>query len=159
MGEEIYKYGRQEWHMLVMWVHRFFEGRERVYEWKAMNGSREELKWDVRKWKSEIDKAVKGVGLSKWKTKLERKKTLEWYRKKEAPMYVRWYNGSLGDLFRARAQYIDVNARNYRWSEFHSKVCQMCDMGDDETVEHVILEFEKHDRERMKMMRVILTEM
>ena len=71
-----------------------------MYEWKVMNRSREGLEWDVRKWKSEIDKTVKGVGLSKWKTEMERKKTLEWYREKEAPMYVKWYDGSLGgDLF------------------------------------------------------------
>ena len=45
-------------------------------------------------------------------------------------MYVRWYDGSLGDdLFRARAQCMDVNY--YKWSESRSKVCQMCDMGED----------------------------
>ncbi|MPC67029.1 hypothetical protein E2C01_061189 [Portunus trituberculatus] len=46
-------------------------------------------------------------------------------------MYERRYDGSLGGdlLFRARAQYMDVNAKNYRWSESRSKVCQMCDMG------------------------------
>ena len=41
--------------------------------------------------------------------------------------------------------------------ESRSKVCQMCDMGDDEAMEHVVLECEKYDRDRMKMMRVILT--
>ena len=35
--------------MLVMWVHRFFEGRERLYEWKVMNRSREGLECDVEK--------------------------------------------------------------------------------------------------------------
>ena len=66
-------------------------------------------------------------------------------------MYERWYDGSLGgDLFRARAQCMDVNARNYRWLESRSKVCQMCDMGEDETIEHVALECEKHDRGRIK---------
>ena len=35
--------------MLVMWVHRFSEGRERIYEWKMINRSREGLEWDVRK--------------------------------------------------------------------------------------------------------------
>ena len=69
---------------------------------------------------------------------MERKKTLEWYREKEAPIYVRWYDESLGgDLIRARAQCIDVNARNYRWSESSSKVCHMCDMGEVGTVGHV----------------------
>ena len=44
--------------MLVMWVHLFSEGRERVYEWKMMNKSREGLEWDVRKWKSEKDRTA-----------------------------------------------------------------------------------------------------
>ena len=71
---------------------------------------------------------MRGVGLGKWKTEMERKKTLEWYKEKEALMYVR-YDGSLDGnlLFRARAQCMDVNARNYRWSESRRKVCQMCD--------------------------------
>ena len=54
---------------------------------------------------------------------------------------------------------MDVNARNYIWSESRSKVYQICDMGEDETVEHVVLECEKYDRDIMEMMRVILTEM
>ena len=54
---------------------------------------------------------------------------------------------------------MDVLTRNYRWSESRSKVCQMCDMGEDETVEHVVLECEKYDRDRMEMMHVILIEM
>ena len=70
---------------------------------------------------------MKGVELSKWKTEMERK-TLEWYRKKEAPMYVRWYDGSLGGdlLFQARAQCMDVNARNYRWSVTQQSVPDVC---------------------------------
>ena len=35
----------------------------------------------------------------------------------------------------------------------------MCDMGEDETVEHVTLKYEKYDRDRMEMMHVILTKM
>ncbi|MPC91473.1 hypothetical protein E2C01_086513 [Portunus trituberculatus] len=34
-----------------------------------------------------------------------------------------------GDLFRAGAQCMDVNARNYRWLESRSKVCQIFDKG------------------------------
>ena len=36
---------------------------------------------------------------------------------------------------------------------------QMCDMGENETAEHVVLECEKFDRNRMEMMHLILTEM
>ena len=115
----------------------------------------------MRKWEKVIDQEVKRVGLSKWRNEMERKNTLEWYKEKETPAYERWYDGSLGSdlLFRARAQCMDVNVRNYRWSESGSKECQMCDRGEDETVEHVLLECDKYDRERMNMMRVVLTEM
>ena len=67
---------------------------------------------------------------------------MELYKEKDAPMYERRYDGSLGGdlLFRARAQCMDVNERNNRLSESRSKVCQMCDMGQDESVEHVVLE-------------------
>ncbi|MPC58568.1 hypothetical protein E2C01_052575 [Portunus trituberculatus] len=54
---------------------------------------------------------------------------------------------------------MDVNARNYRWSEFHNKVCQMCDIGEDETMKHVMLECEKYERDRHEMMQVILSEL
>ncbi len=47
----------------------------------------------------------------KWKEKKH-----DWYREKKVSKCEVWYEGSLGgDLFyRARAQYMDVNARNYR---------------------------------------------
>ena len=35
----------------------------------------------------------------------------------------------------------------------------MCDIGEDKTVEHVVLECEKYDHDRMEMMGGILTEM
>ena len=54
---------------------------------------------------------------------------------------------------------MDVNESNYRWSEYHSKVCQMCDMGENESVEHVVLQCEKYERRRVEMMQVILTEL
>lgn len=76
-------------------------------------------------------------------------KTLEWYKEKEAPKYVMWYERSLGGclIYQARAQCMDMNVRNYRWSESHRKVCQMCDMGED-----VILECEKNRIDRPELM-------
>ncbi|MPC73955.1 hypothetical protein E2C01_068298 [Portunus trituberculatus] len=53
---------------------------------------------------------------------------------------------------------MDVNARSYRWSESCSKVCQICDMGEDEMVEHVVLECLKYARDRNEMMQVVLRE-
>ncbi|MPC73170.1 hypothetical protein E2C01_067488 [Portunus trituberculatus] len=43
---------------------------------------------------------------------------------------------------------MDVNARSYRWSESRSKVCQMFNSGEDETLEHVMLECVKYARDR-----------
>ena len=37
--------------------------------------------------------------------------------------------------------------------------CARCDMGEDESVEHVVLEYEKYERDRMEMMQVILIEL
>ena len=47
-----------------------------------MTRDREGLEWEWRKWKVEINREVKRVGLSKWKDETERKRTLEWYREK-----------------------------------------------------------------------------
>ncbi|XP_063877492.1 uncharacterized protein LOC135109778 [Scylla paramamosain] len=145
----------------VVWAIRMAGRNQNEREWVVTRGGRVGAEWDVRKWKNEIDKEVKCVGLNEWKNEMERKKTLEWYKEKEAPRYERWYDGSLGGdlLFRARAQCMDVNARSYRWSESRSKVCQMCDMGEDETVEHVVLECVQYARDRNEMMQVILTEL
>lgn len=53
-------------------------------------------------------------------------------------------------------EYGCIHARNYRWSETCRKVCQMFDKGEDETVEHVILECEKYEREGMEALQVVL---
>ncbi|MPC20782.1 hypothetical protein E2C01_013741 [Portunus trituberculatus] len=52
-------------------------------------------------------------------------------RKKEAPMYERWNDASFGDLlFPAKVV------------KSHNKVCQMCDLAENELVEDVVLECE-----------------
>ena len=147
--------------LITSWAFQQVEGRHLESDWSMIVRNGEGREWNVRKWRSEIDRVVKGVGLDDWRNRMEQKSTLEWYREKEAPRYVKWYEGSLGGdlLFRARAQCMDVNARNYRWSESRSKVCQMCNMGEDETVEHVVLECEKYARDRYEMMQVVLREL
>lgn len=89
---------------------------------------------------------------------MEYKKIQEWGKEEKATIYESWCDGALGDnlLFWARTQCIDENARNYRWSESQSKMCQM---GEDEKAEHVVLEYERYDRDKMEMMGVILTEL
>ena len=147
--------------MRVEWVERYPERRFNRYEWNIIDSNREGVYWDVRKWKNVIDKNVKEQGLRRWKQDMERKSTLEWYKEKESPGYVNWFEGSLGGdlLFRARAQCMDVNARNYRWSESRSKLCQMCNLEEDESVEHIMLECPKYARLRIEMMRTVLIEL
>ncbi|MPC34630.1 hypothetical protein E2C01_028026 [Portunus trituberculatus] len=84
------------------------------------------------------------MGLSEWRN-------IRWTRR------VLW-SGIAGKRSQSRAQCMDVNARNCMWSESHGRVCQMCDMREDEMVEHVMLECERYERDRREMMRVILTE-
>ena len=48
---------------------------------------------------------------------------------------------------------MEVNAGSYRWSESCGKVCQMCDMGEGEAVEHVVLECVKYARDRNEMIQ------
>ncbi|MPC20564.1 hypothetical protein E2C01_013513 [Portunus trituberculatus] len=61
------------------------------------------------------------------------------------------YDGSLGgDLYQVRTQCMDVNAMSYRWSESLSKACQKCDMGEGETMEHVMLKYVKYYQRGMR---------
>ena len=148
--------------MQILWTYGRSERRQGEYEWRMRHDSGEGNELDLRKWEKVIDQEVRRVGLNKWRNEMERKDTLELYKEKGTPRYERWCDGSLGSdlLFRARAQCMDVNVRNYRWSESGSKVCQRCDMGEDETVaEHVLLECDKYDCERRDMMRIVLAEM
>ena len=71
---------------------RAMEGRQHEYEWEVLSRSGEGLEWDGRKWKNEIDRVVKGAGLCKWKNGMEQKRTVEWFREKERPMYERWHD-------------------------------------------------------------------
>ena len=140
-----------------MRVRRVEVERERPrFEWKMSDCNGMGCDWDVKEWRKMIDDCVKEEGLRKWRMGMEVKGSLAWYKMKGAPQYVSWYDGSLGGdlLFQARAQCMNVNARNYRWSDSGNKVCQMCEKGVDETVAHVILECEKYERERLEMLEV-----
>ena len=62
-------------------------------------------------------------------------------------------------VFSSKLDHMNVNKRNYRWSESFSKVCQMCDMRVDETVKQVVLKYDKYERDRREIMQEILTEL
>ena len=54
-----------------------------------------------------------------------------------------WGGECLGKLWKFRAHCMSMHVRNNGWSESCGKVCQMCDMGEDEMVAHVLMGCEK----------------
>ena len=57
-------------------------------------------------------------------------------------------------LFKARTKNLEVNSRVYRWANEGSKTRRMCDREVDETIEHVMLQCTRYERERAEMMEV-----
>jgi len=120
----------------------------------------EDCRGDVlstREWKKIINERVRKYGINRWKLGMNEKETLVWYAKKECPKFVRWYDGSVGSqlLFKARTQSLEVNARTYRWNEGGIKKCMNCDLNEDETVMHVMVECDRYDAERQSLLNVI----
>ena len=72
----------------VVWTMRMARVNQNEREWIVTRGGRVGTEWDVRKWKSEIDRVVKVVGLSDWKSRMEQKSTLEWYTENTCMKYV-----------------------------------------------------------------------
>lgn len=54
-------------------------------------------------------------------------------------------------LTREKSQVPSVDARNSRYSEYRSKMCQMCGRSVDETVLPVVLEYKKYGGEKKKI--------
>ena len=54
-------------------------------------------------------------------------------------------------LFKARTKSLGLNSRTYRWENDGDKTCKMCNSGEDETVEHVLLDCAKYEGERRSM--------
>ena len=65
----------------VVWGMRIARRNQYEREWILTKGGRVGAEWE-RKWKSEIDREVKCVGLNIWKNGIERKSTMEWYKEK-----------------------------------------------------------------------------
>ena len=82
----------------VVWGMRMAGRDQNEREWVVSRGGRVGSEWDVRKWKNEIDKEVKCVGLNKWKNEIWDKRVLWNGIEKVAPMYERWYDGSSSEL-------------------------------------------------------------
>ena len=62
----------------VVWEMKMAGRNQDEREWIVTRGGRVGAEWDVRKWKSEIDREVKCVGLNIWKNgTMERQSTME----------------------------------------------------------------------------------
>ena len=103
---------------------------------------------------------VQERGREVWKEGMSEKSSLEWYARKDEPRSECFYDGSRSGelLFKARTQSLEVNSRTYRWENDGDKTCKMCDSGRDETIEHVLLECEKYERERRSMIEDVKEE-
>ena len=51
----------------VVWGMRMAERNQDERKWMVTRGGRVGAEWDVKKWKSEIEREVKCVGLNIWK--------------------------------------------------------------------------------------------
>jgi hypothetical protein len=110
-------------------------------------------------WKGKIDKRVRRVGLEKWRLGIEQKVTLGLYKRKEFPAWDRVYDGSWGAqlLFKVRTGSLELAARTYRW-EGNGDLCNSCQEGVRETVEHFVVKCRAYDREREEWWRGIRAE-
>ena len=93
--------------------------------------------------------------MEKWKDRIGRKATLKMYSEKSVPQKENFYNGDWGSslLFRARTNSLEVGDRTYRFNETREKTCLGCNMGVDETVEHIMAECPAYDGDRDKVIR------
>lgn len=143
----------------VRWSHQL-PGRERG-EWLMTVGEGVGVEWDRKEWYAEINRRVKEMGLDAWRKGIIEKDTLQWYSRKKEPHYECLYDGSRGGdlMFGVRSKSLGVNARTYRWNERREKECFMCDKNETETVEHLMLECEAYEVERIDMMNDVLEEL
>ncbi|KAF2359685.1 hypothetical protein FHG87_009565 [Trinorchestia longiramus] len=54
-----------------------------------------------------------------------------------------------------RCKALRVNRRTWRWNEGNTRLCQQCNRGVEETVEHLVLECSKYEQERKSLMDVV----
>ena len=112
-----------------------------IPHWIFLTERAEAARWSNEKWKECISQRVADKGLDKWKSGMEGKKTLEYYKNKELPKVETIYDGSFNGVlfFKARTLSLEVKSRTYRWSEDQSKICQVC-CQEEESLQHLLAE-------------------
>jgi hypothetical protein len=109
--------------------------------------------------KKEIQHKILERAQIEWERGLEKKSTLVLYRNKKQPKKEDIYDGSWSSyssslLFKARSGSIEVNARTYRWNGVGDR-CLWCDLGEKETLGHMMVECMGHTQERELFLRTI----
>ena len=56
----------------------------------------------------------------------------------------------------ARTGSLELNVRSYRWNQEGTKNCLMCRCGDEETIEHCMVECKAYDDERDDYMQKLI---
>lgn len=155
------------------WARKVFEWSKQSSKWNKMCNKRIEKygmrgimmgesmqMWSPERWKKEIGRRVQEVARDEWAENMRNKSSLEWYRCKQQPRREPFYDGSIGSelIFKARTKSLELNSRTYRWANEGNKACKMCESGEDETVEHILLKCVRYERERREMLGAIVQE-
>ena len=129
------EYRNSEWHREIRKIERKY-GLEDVYGGVNTKGN--------------IKNNILMKGQIEWERGVESKTTLNVYKNKREPGTECFYKGDMASrlLFKARTGSLEVNGRIYRWNGTSDR-CEWCVFGVKETVEHLIIECEGHERERM----------
>ena len=117
-------------------------------EWRIAQDNISDYSQD--EWKVVIKNKVQEYGLDKWRQGIANKSTLSLYSAKEAPRREDCYFGSLGCslLFKARSGSLETNRRTHWYNEERTKNCQMCSLGTEETIHHLLFECRGFDVDR-----------
>lgn len=100
-------------------------------------------------WRKKLDQKVKEKSQQKWERGLRNKSSLEVYRKKTQPRVEDIYHGGKGCqlLFKSRTGSLGVRAKTVKWEKSGEK-CICCELGEGETVEHLLLKCPLYGVER-----------
>ena len=141
------------------WVKRVMRENSTTSSWKR----------EINRWKKkenlgdewfrigtkEVKKRIEENGLHRWQSGMESKSTLEWYRQKGKPEALQWHNGDWGSrlLVKARTGTLEVLARN---REGIDQDCS-CSNGVRETIGHLVVECDRYEEERDRLIGHIKT--
>ena len=86
---------------------------------------------------------------------MQRKSTLQWYRRKQRPEGVTWHVGDLGSklFYKARVRTLEVKGRN---REGEDQRCNSCRTEEIESIEHLIVECRGYEEQRERLIAAVV---